>query len=113
MWEVLEEGKLPFGEFTNADVIKEVVDKKNVLPIPQDCPDNLYNIMKRCWRTEATQRPSFKELVDLFDLELGNARKEEIEMDNHQANSVTLQAVSSALYENTGNPSRPTYSVVV
>lgn len=35
------------------------------LPCPQQCPQVIYrDLMKPCWNAEASQRPSFKVLLD-------------------------------------------------
>jgi hypothetical protein len=47
MWEVCEEGKMPWGALSNADVISVVVDQQQVLNRPISCTTELYNLMLR------------------------------------------------------------------
>jgi tyrosine-protein kinase Fer len=34
---------------------------------PENCPVEVYDIMKRCWEKEPDQRPTFKELMTLIN----------------------------------------------
>lgn len=34
----------------------------DALPQPETCPDDLYQLMLRCWREELGERPSFSEI---------------------------------------------------
>lgn len=44
----------------------KAIDNGERLEQPVDCPDHVYEIMRRCWEFEAHNRPTFSELLDLF-----------------------------------------------
>lgn len=70
LWEILTLAKeYPYSELTDEEVIQNVQkmfhgqDKPfTILPQPETCPDDLYQLMKQCWAKQLDQRPSFVEL---------------------------------------------------
>ena len=45
---------------------------------PHDCPENVYDVMKDCWRLRPAERPSWKVLVNaLQGLYIGEEEEEE------------------------------------
>jgi len=50
---------------------KEVITKRiisvNMLSQPTNCPDHLFDLMKKCWQLSPASRPSFKQLFDQLD----------------------------------------------
>ena len=67
MWEIFTGGKLPYAGFNNAQVRHEVIQNAYRLSQPDDCPDDLMDIMRQCWQYDPNQRPTMKVLCD--DLE--------------------------------------------
>eukprot|EP00794_Sanderia_malayensis_P011308 gene11308-12490_t len=65
LWEMYTFGELPYGEMAGAQVIA-FLEQGDRLYKPVDCPENIYQIMLRCWNTEPVNRPSFEELYDIF-----------------------------------------------
>jgi serine/threonine protein kinase len=89
MWEILEKGKsnemhfsffpsfialpsspspspVPWIDKTNLEV-SDLILKGHRLPKPENCPQQLYDIMLKCWRNDPDDRPSFHEvLTDLI-----------------------------------------------
>ena len=65
MWEVFENGRLPYPALSNAEV-KEAVISGYRLPCPVAINGypQIYNLMKSCWETNAELRPTFTELFD-------------------------------------------------
>ncbi|KAI4899946.1 hypothetical protein NFI96_025633, partial [Prochilodus magdalenae] len=62
MWEVFSEGRTPFGNRSNADVVEEVTQGGRLYR-PQKCPQSIYNIMFQCWHERPQGRPSFSDLL--------------------------------------------------
>ncbi|MEQ2314981.1 DNA damage responsive protein [Ameca splendens] len=70
LWEILTLCKeQPYSQFSDEQVIENTGEffrnqgKQVYLPKPQCCPDRIYNdLMLSCWRRNAQERPSFKEI---------------------------------------------------
>jgi len=61
IWELMEDGAIPYPEFDN-DSCRQNVLKGYRLPKPKKCPDALYAIMQDTWKENPNDRPSFKEI---------------------------------------------------
>jgi len=65
LWEMLEYGKIPFYELgSNREAISNRIISINMLSQPNNCPDHLFDLMKRCWQLSPAKRPSFKQIFD-------------------------------------------------
>ncbi|KAK3519270.1 hypothetical protein QTP70_023140 [Hemibagrus guttatus] len=62
MWEVFAEGRTPFGNRPNAEVVDEVTQGVRLYK-PHKAPPNVYNIMYECWHERPQGRPSFSTLL--------------------------------------------------
>lgn len=56
LWEIFTFGKQPWYELANSEVIEEVT-KGKILAQPAGCPDEMYNLMYKCWQ-QPQDRPS-------------------------------------------------------
>ncbi|KAK7084183.1 Tyrosine-protein kinase Btk29A, partial [Halocaridina rubra] len=65
MWEVFTCGKMPYGRVKNAQVV-EMVQLGQTLEKPRYCPDNVYNVMQRCWDHTPEMRPAFSDIIRIF-----------------------------------------------
>lgn len=84
MWEVFELGKGKPYEFLRDDKCKihpsellEYLDKGSRLSQPENCPEDVYDLMLLCWKQEPSERPSFKHLkmeLESFALILDQSR---------------------------------------
>ena len=64
-WELFTYGKIPFFELDNKSVVLEVV--KGTRPKkPENCPDEVFEIMTKCWNASPEARPSFQALVEML-----------------------------------------------
>ncbi|PRP75484.1 tyrosine-protein kinase FRK-like [Planoprotostelium fungivorum] len=104
LWEIIEATD-PWGEATAMDVAIRVTTKKERLPIPNECPPTISNLMQSeslvlesveltregCWEEETSKRPNFEQIVGIMlqgfhsDRESERGSEEEIEerMDEH------------------------------
>ncbi|XP_048404116.1 macrophage-stimulating protein receptor [Stegostoma tigrinum] len=62
LWELLTRGAPPYPEIDPYDITRFLL-KGRRLPQPEYCPDELYNIMLRCWDPKPEMRPLFTEIV--------------------------------------------------
>lgn len=65
MWEVFSGGKAPYRGMGNVEVVESVVNGHR-LERPNQCPHNIYNIMRRTWDMNPESRPAFSELLHTF-----------------------------------------------
>ena len=49
LWEIFTYGKQPWYELANHEVIQQVTEGK-LLSQPDDCPDDVYDVMLKCWQ---------------------------------------------------------------
>ena len=68
LWELFSHGGKPFAGMQNQEVLDEV-KKGYQMPKPQNCPEEIYQIMKKCWNLNPEERPSFEELFETLDLQ--------------------------------------------
>ena len=65
MWEVFMLAKVqPFDELTDQQVIENAVnvEKMKVLSRPQHCPEEVYEVMLRCWEKDPDKRINFEDV---------------------------------------------------
>ena len=55
-----------FVGMVNAHVLNEV-EKGYRLPRPQNCPVEIYDMMKKCWEKDPDRRPTFEFLYTYFE----------------------------------------------
>jgi serine/threonine protein kinase len=65
LWELYSYGMTPYPSMTNDEALNNVV-KGYRMPAPENCPENIYKIMLKCWAAEPSERPSFTELSQMF-----------------------------------------------
>ena len=69
MWEIFTLAKKrPYDHLENHAVIEDAVRGPNrtLLNRPTQCPENMYEIMRKCWAHDASQRSTFDELYNLL-----------------------------------------------
>ncbi|XP_047144848.1 tyrosine-protein kinase transmembrane receptor Ror isoform X2 [Hydra vulgaris] len=65
MWEVFTFGMQPFYGYTNEEVV-EFIKKGVLLPMPDDCPQWIYEIMIKCWKHDPEERILFADILKLL-----------------------------------------------
>ena len=61
MWELFSRGKVPYPGLNNEQVMEKVTNGYRMTK-PQDCPDEVYDLMMKCWDKNPKNRPSFEVL---------------------------------------------------
>ena len=67
LYELITYGRFPYPGMTDAEVI-EALQTGYHMPCPNGCPEQLYEMMRECWKDEATSRPTFKALKGRLEL---------------------------------------------
>jgi len=65
LWELYSFGTVPYTGMSNLEVIA-YVKAGSRLSEPESCPPEIYFLMKRCWKREPQDRPTFKELSEIL-----------------------------------------------
>jgi hypothetical protein len=58
LWELFSYATVPYTTMTNEQVA-EAVMKGYRLPSPDQCPPEVYTLMRQCWNETSIQRPNF------------------------------------------------------
>ncbi|CAL8083876.1 unnamed protein product [Calicophoron daubneyi] len=70
MYEIVTYGGTPYPGMSTRQTVVEV-EKGYRLPNPHTashpCPDDLYNVMLKCWDARPENRPTFRSLYDVFE----------------------------------------------
>jgi len=66
-WEIFSKGGTPYQGMTNTRA-RELIDSGYRMPAPDGTPDEVYQLMLRCWQYEADDRPHFAEIHATVDL---------------------------------------------
>ena len=61
LYELITYGRFPYPGMNNAQVL-DALQNGYRMPCPMGCPEQLYEIMRECWKDDATSRPTFETL---------------------------------------------------
>jgi serine/threonine protein kinase len=74
-WEIATQlSEAPFSEYMaerDRTVINKIINEGLRPTIPESCPTEYANLIKRCWHPNPKQRPSFEEIADELNVLLG------------------------------------------
>jgi len=57
---------MPYAGMTNAQTRDEVIRKGYRMPCPNNCPEQVYELMLECWKYAEADRPTMSDIVDYF-----------------------------------------------
>uniref|UniRef100_A0A3Q2QBR9 receptor protein-tyrosine kinase n=1 Tax=Fundulus heteroclitus TaxID=8078 RepID=A0A3Q2QBR9_FUNHE len=66
LWEIFSHGMQPYYGMGHEEVIYYVKDG-HILSCPENCPLELYNLMRLCWSTHPSDRPSFSSIHRILE----------------------------------------------
>ncbi|XP_073334480.1 muscle, skeletal receptor tyrosine-protein kinase [Pagrus major] len=66
LWEIFSHGMQPYYGMGHEEVIYYVRDG-HILSCPENCPLELYNLMRLCWSTQSSDRPSFSSIHRILE----------------------------------------------
>ncbi|KAM6902973.1 LOW QUALITY PROTEIN: muscle, skeletal receptor tyrosine-protein kinase [Xenentodon cancila] len=66
LWEIFSHGMQPYYGMGHEEVIYYVRDG-HILGCPEHCPLELYNLMRLCWSTHPSDRPSFSSIHRILE----------------------------------------------
>eukprot|EP00055_Hartaetosiga_balthica_P015803 m.96186 g.96186 ORF g.96186 m.96186 type:complete len:1131 (+) comp8963_c0_seq7:40-3432(+) len=65
-WEMYKRGQKPYGLMKGPQIIK-LIQTGARLPRPEDCPESIFSIVRKCWELETSDRPSFAQIVSQLE----------------------------------------------
>ncbi|XP_072941522.1 tyrosine-protein kinase Shark isoform X2 [Epargyreus clarus] len=83
LWEMFSYGKQPYGDKKGIEAIQMVESDKR-LERPEDCPDEIYQVMLDCWAYSPDLRPSFSKLVEVFSQHPDYVNISQLALDNDE-----------------------------
>uniref|UniRef100_H3BWN1 receptor protein-tyrosine kinase n=1 Tax=Tetraodon nigroviridis TaxID=99883 RepID=H3BWN1_TETNG len=66
LWEIFSHGMQPYYGMGHEEVIYYVRDG-HILSCPENCPLELYNLMRLCWSSQPPERPSFSSIHRILE----------------------------------------------
>ncbi|KAG8524136.1 Tyrosine-protein kinase HCK [Galemys pyrenaicus] len=66
LMEIVTYGRIPYPGMSNPEVIRSL-ERGYRMPRPEHCPEELYNIMTRCWKNRPEERPTFEYIQSVLD----------------------------------------------
>ncbi|CAI5451559.1 unnamed protein product [Caenorhabditis angaria] len=65
-WEVLENGKQPYPDMSVAEVHMKVLKDGYRMTVPSEAPEELADIIKKCWENNPNDRPSAFQIITMM-----------------------------------------------
>ena len=66
LWEIMTLCFVPYHDISDDKEVARAVRAGERLPKPDNCPDDVYEIMKSCWRERPQDRPSMAEIYAML-----------------------------------------------
>ncbi|XP_068458065.1 tyrosine-protein kinase Lyn [Clinocottus analis] len=66
LFEIITYGKVPYPGMTKTEVMSSV-QRGYRMPQPDNCPDELYEILTSCWKHKPEDRPTFEYMQSVLD----------------------------------------------
>lgn len=70
LWEMATLASQPYQGLSNDQVLRYVIEG-GVMERPENCPDKLYELMRRCWQHRPSARPSFMDIIAMLLEDVG------------------------------------------
>ncbi|XP_033923039.1 tyrosine-protein kinase HCK [Melopsittacus undulatus] len=64
--EIITYGRMPYPGMTNVEVIR-ALERGYRMPRTEHCPEELYEVMMRCWRSRPEDRPTFEYVQSILE----------------------------------------------
>ncbi|XP_015418086.1 PREDICTED: activated CDC42 kinase 1 isoform X10 [Myotis davidii] len=66
LWEMFTYGQEPWIGLNGSQILHKIDKEGERLPRPEDCPQDVYNVMVQCWAHKPEDRPTFVALRDFL-----------------------------------------------
>ncbi|XP_072034064.1 uncharacterized protein [Amphiura filiformis] len=90
LWEIVTFGGTPYSDMETKHLAYQLTDGYR-MPKPENCEDDMYQLMLQCWHEDPDARPSFKDIVDILT---NMATQDKIYMSTHFYENFKYAAIS-------------------
>ncbi|XP_034146307.1 tyrosine kinase, non-receptor, 2b isoform X3 [Esox lucius] len=66
LWEMCTHGQEPWIGLNGSQILHKIDQEGERLPKPEDCPQDIYNVMLQCWAQRPEDRPTFVALREFL-----------------------------------------------
>uniref|UniRef100_A0A8C1Z7I8 Activated CDC42 kinase 1 n=1 Tax=Cyprinus carpio TaxID=7962 RepID=A0A8C1Z7I8_CYPCA len=66
LWEMFTYGQEPWLGLNGSQILHKIDKEGERLPKPEDCPQDIYNVMMQCWAQKPDDRPTFVALREFL-----------------------------------------------
>ncbi|KAJ8011141.1 hypothetical protein DPEC_G00055100 [Dallia pectoralis] len=66
LWEMCTHGQEPWLGLNGSQILHKIDKEGERLPKPEDCPQDIYNVMLQCWAQKPEDRPTFVALREFL-----------------------------------------------
>uniref|UniRef100_A0A671S912 Activated CDC42 kinase 1 n=1 Tax=Sinocyclocheilus anshuiensis TaxID=1608454 RepID=A0A671S912_9TELE len=66
LWEMFTYGQEPWLGLNGSQILHKIDKEGDRLPKPEDCPQDIYNVMMQCWAQKPDDRPTFVALREFL-----------------------------------------------
>ncbi|KAM3866060.1 activated CDC42 kinase 1-like [Diretmus argenteus] len=66
LWEMFTHGQEPWLGLNGSQILHKIDKEGERLPKPEDCPQDIYNVMRQCWAQKPDDRPTFVALREFL-----------------------------------------------
>ncbi|XP_038066669.1 angiopoietin-1 receptor-like [Patiria miniata] len=66
LWEIVTYGSTPYPGIASESLAQRLLDGYR-MPKPENCADEIYDVMLKCWQQQPSDRPSFRKLVEILE----------------------------------------------
>ncbi|XP_070701937.1 tyrosine kinase, non-receptor, 2b [Pempheris klunzingeri] len=66
LWEMFTHGQEPWLGLNGSQILHKIDKESERLPKPEDCPQDIYNVMLQCWAQKPDDRPTFVALREFL-----------------------------------------------
>lgn len=63
--EIFTRGKIPYPGMTNAESLQQI-ERGYRMPCPSECPQQIYDLIRKCWNDNPESRPTFEYISEYF-----------------------------------------------
>ena len=103
MWEIFSFGGVPYYGMTNQDIVTKREQQSDfILSKPTNCPDDVYDLMKKCWLLDPNDRITIESIFVFFQEKTSatSIPPTELRVESNYENFQQVHQQDPSLYNN-------------